>query len=78
MRSWSYRIGRKVTPIEDTQIEEYGIVEVYYNDKGDVDLYTDRFQEPWGETREELESVLKMMLEALNKPVFEIPREGEE
>lgn len=78
MGSWSYRIGRKVTPIEDTEIEEYGIIEVYYDDKGDVDLYTDRFQKPWGETKQELESVLKMMLGSLDKPVFEIPKEGEE
>lgn len=74
---WNYRIGKKrheITVVDDithkrigTDYEDqYGIVECYYGDGGcdnDNILFTsEHFQEPYGETKEELIECLEMML----------------
>ena len=70
---WNYRIGKKrheIAVVDDithkrigTDYEDqYGIVECYYGDN-DVVLFTsEHFQEPYGETKEELIESLEMML----------------
>ena len=81
MAHWEYRIGFKrhsfsviddVThePKGDT-VEEitYGLIEAYYNDKGDLWLTTERFIEPSGETKEELIENLETMLKDAKKDV---------
>ena len=76
MSHWNYRIGVKKhkynsinedgvnEPFEDL---EYGLVEAYYNDKGDLWLTRERFIEPSGETKEELIENLEMMLKDAKK-----------
>ena len=88
MAHWGYRIGFKrhsVDVIDDVTHEhtgdfveeiEYGLVEAYYNDKGDLWLTTERFIKPSGETKEELIENLEMMLKAAKKdaPVLDLEK----
>ena len=69
MSHWEYRIGFKRHIINCKEVLEYGLVEAYYNDKGDIWLTTERFIEPSGETKEELIENLEMMLKDAKKDV---------
>lgn len=75
---WDYRIGKKVLTCKvdcsnDVYEEDcYGIVEAYYNDKGEVTFTTERFVNPYGETLEELKSSFEMMKEAFDKPALDL------
>ncbi len=88
MSHWNYRTAFKrhsfdvvgdVThkPTVDV-VEEitYGLVEAYYNDKGELWLTTERFIEPSGETKEELIQNLEMMLKDAKKdaPVLDLEK----
>ena len=81
---WSYRVGfrkecysvvdnndhsKVIDVLEETQ---YGIVESYYNDKGEITFTTEQFMEPYGETLEELKSSFEKMKEAFNLPVLDL------
>ena len=78
---WEYRIAFKrhsVDVIDDVTFEttggvveeiSYGLIEAYYNDKGDLLLTTERFIEPSGETKEGLIENLEMMLKGAKKDV---------
>ena len=85
MSHWEYRIGfkRHVREYEDFDTNlcrfeelEYGLVETYYNDKGDLWLTSERFIEPSGETKEELIENLEMMLKDAKKdaPVLDLEK----
>ena len=88
MAHWGYRIGFKrhsVDVIDDVTYETtgevveeitYGLIEAYYNDKGDLWLTTERFIKPSGETKEELIENLEMMLKAAKKdaPVLDLEK----
>ena len=88
MAHWGYRIGFKrhsVDVIDDVTYETtgevveeitYGLIEAYYNDKGDLWLTTERFIKPSGETKEELIENLEMMLKAAKKdaPVLDLDK----
>ena len=88
MSYWNYRIGFKrhsVDVIDDITYEttgevvdeiSYGLIEAYYNDKGDLWLTTERFIEPSGETKEELIENLEMMLKVAKKdaPVLDLEK----
>ena len=88
MSHWEYRIGFKrhsVDVVDDVTHKptgevvedlEYGLVEAYYNDKGDLWLTTERFIEPSGETKEELIENLEMMLKDAKKdaPVLDLEK----
>ena len=81
MSHWNYRIAfkrHKVNIVDDVTHEptgeveeslEYGLVEAYYNDKGELWLTTERFIEPSGETKEELIENIEMMLKDAKKDV---------
>ena len=81
MSHWNYRTAfkrHKVNIADDVThestgevVEEitYGLVEAYYNDKGELWLTTERFIEPSGETKEELIENLEMMLKDAKKDV---------
>lgn len=81
MSHWEYRIGFKrhsVGVVDDVTYETtgefveevtYGLVEAYYNDKGELWLTTERFIEPSGETKEEFIENLEMMLKDAKKDV---------
>ena len=73
---WEYRIGFKRHVINGVEEITYGLVEAYYNDKGDLWLTTERFIEPYGETKEELIENLEMMLKDAKKdaPVLDLEK----
>lgn len=70
MSTWEFRVATKdVTYGEDT-IKEYGLVEVYYDDKGEVEFNTD-FKDPNGwEELEDLKATIVRMQQAFDKPVI--------
>lgn len=76
--SWNYRVGYKKLKVDidlsnDVYEEDcFGICEVYYNDKGEITFTSENFQEPYGETLEELKTSFNMMQEAFNKPVIDL------
>ena len=82
--SWNYRVGfRKVScpvvadedykfvvdTLEETQ---YGVVETYYNDEGEIAFTSTEFQEPYGETLEELKANFENMQKAFELPVLDL------
>ena len=85
MSHWDYRIGvkkHKYNSINDDGINEpfedleYGLVECYYDDDGNIKFTTERFIEPSGETKEELIENLEMMLKDAKKdaPVLDLDK----
>lgn len=76
--SWNYRIGRKTlkykVDLSDDYYEEdqYGIVECYYNEEGEIYATTERFIEPYGETLEDLKRSFEKMKEAFDKEVLDL------
>ena len=65
---WNYRvIHRKHANDEDT----YAIHEVYYNDYGEITLWSQDGIEPAGLTLEELRADIDMQRAALTKPILE-------
>ena len=76
MSYWNYRTAFKRHVINGVEEITYGLVEAYYNDKGDLLLTTERFIEPSGETKEELIENLEMMLKVAKKdaPVLDLEK----
>ena len=76
MAHWNYRTAFKRHVINGVEEITYGLVEAYYNDKGDLWLTTERFIEPSGETKEELIENLEMMLKDAKKdaPVLDLEK----
>lgn len=76
--SWNYRIARKTlkckVDLSNDYYEEdqYGIVECYYNEEGEIYATTERFIEPYGETLEELKWSFDKMKEAFDKEVLDL------
>ena len=81
---WNYRVGfrtvsypvvddkdynKVVDTLEETQ---YGVVETYYNDDGEIAFTSAEFQSPYGETLEELKSNFEMMQKAFEIPVLDL------
>ena len=82
--SWNYRVGFRtvsysvvddndynivVDTLEETQ---YGVVETYYNDDGEIAFTSAEFQSPYGETLEELKWSFDKMKEAFDKEVLDL------
>ena len=79
MSTWNYQIGFKrykykdSTALEEQEELQYGIVEVYRNDKGEIQAVSEEFQTPFGETYDELINDLYMMLkDAQDRPVLDL------
>ena len=81
--SWSYRICTKklVSDVCDMDTgkvletyteDQFGICEVYYNDKGDITFTSENFIEPYGETLEELKVNFEDMQKAFELPVLDL------
>jgi hypothetical protein len=66
--SWNYR----VTYRGKNAMEGYSIREVYYNEDGDIVLYTENPVEPFGDIEEELEECLRLMQMAFEKPTLNL------
>jgi len=87
MSHWNYRVGKRTTTyevvsdndyskvIDELSEDQYGIVECYYNEDGDIQFTSAEFQAPTGETYEELISDLELMLsDAKGKPVLDLDK----
>ena len=81
--SWSYRICTKklVSDVCDMDTgkvletyteDQFGICEVYYNDKGDITFTSENFIEPYGETLEDLKANFEDMQKAFELPVLDL------
>ena len=81
---WEFRVGFRtvsysvvddndhnlvVDTLEETQ---YGIVETYYNDDGEIAFTSENFIEPYGETLEDLKTNFNLMKEAFDKEVIDL------
>ena len=82
--SWNYRVAKKrltVDILKDEVTEEvvdsysenqFGICEVYYNDKGDITFTSENFIEPYGETLEDLKANFDDIQKAFELPVLDL------
>lgn len=71
--SWNYRVSTKTVD----GVVLYGVVEVYYDSDGNANGWTD-FVDPNGwEDIDDLKGTLSLMLEAMDKPLFEPPLDEE-
>ena len=82
--SWNCRVVKKCITVDilkdevtgevvDSYSEDnFGICEVYYNDKGDITFTSENFIEPYGETLEELKWSFDKMKEAFDKEVLDL------
>ena len=72
--SWEYRVARKEVhyPSSSEKVEPFGIIEVYYNNKGEVKGWTN-FIDPNGwKDIDDLKGTIELMSKAFQKPVFEM------
>lgn len=74
MSYWNYRVGKKAEHWCSEPIDRYSIIEVYYEDNGEVKGYTG-FVGPQGESLEDLKADMQKMAEAFDKPIFEMDDE---
>ena len=84
MTSFNYRVCKKVyksSIVDDNDFskitgkfeeDQFGICEVYYNDKGDITFTSENFIEPYGETLEDLKWCFDKMKEAFDKEVLDL------
>ena len=82
--SWNYRAAKKRLTVDILKDEvtgdvvdsysenQFGICEVYYNDKGDITFTSENFIEPYGETLEELKVNFEDMKKAFELPVLDL------
>ena len=83
MNTWNYRVMKhkinldglsdKMKELVTNHEEEYwyGIHEVYYNEAGEVDGWTENEIQPFGETPEELKQCFELMSLAFDKLVLD-------
>lgn len=72
---WNYRVLRR----EYKDEPYYAIHEVYYKKNGSIRMWSVNAMDPGGSTPEELADVLRMMQEALKKPILqEVTKNGKE
>ena len=67
MSHWNYRTVFKRHVVNGEEELEYGLVECFYDDAGNIKFTTERFMKPSGETKEELIENLEMMLKDAKK-----------
>ena len=82
--SWNYRVVKKCLTVDILKDEvtgevvdsysedQFGICEVYYNDKGDITFTSENFIEPYGETLEDLKANFDDMQKAFELPVVDL------
>ncbi len=64
--SWNYRVVK-----HDCEEDYYEIMEVYYDEEGNIDGYADTGC-PHGESPEGIRRCLELMYRALDKPIIEL------
>ena len=82
--SWNYRAAKKRLTVDILKDEvtgdvvdsysenQFGICEVYYNDKGDITFTSENFIEPYGETLEDLKANFDDIQKAFELPVLDL------
>jgi len=70
--SWNYRVIRKKSDVVIDEPFYYEIHEVYYNKNGKPDSWTTDSIAPSGDSLEDLQQCLKLMLNDTKKPILEI------
>lgn len=82
--SWNYRAAKKRLTVDILKDEvtgevvdsysedQFGICEVYYNDKGDITFASKNFIEPYGETLEDLKANFDDIQKAFELPVLDL------
>ena len=82
--SWNYRAAKKRLTVDILKDEvtgevvdsysedQFGICEVYYNDKGDITFTSENFIEPYGETLEEIKVNFDDMKKAFELPAIDL------
>lgn len=68
MLGWNYRVIRKQVEIDYYQ---YEIHEVYYDDNGEPESWTEESMKPFGESFLELQNDLNYMMKATQKLILE-------
>lgn len=77
--SWNHRVIRRSNAPSMDLEWTYQIHEVYYNDDGSIESWTENPVAPVGENPLELQSEIRNFSEALNKPVLkEVEFNGKE
>ncbi len=66
--SWNYRTI--ATPSKLNSYYEYSIHEVYYNENGSINSWTENSISAYGDSKEELQEDLQLMLKASTLPVL--------
>jgi hypothetical protein len=66
INKWNYRVFKT---IKSNNLEEYGIVEVYYDNKDKPIGYTD-YEIPWGESLKDLKWQLSSMLKSCRQEIL--------
>ena len=82
--SWNYRAAKKRLTVDILKDEvtgevvdsysedQFGICEVYYNDKGDITFTSENFIEPYGETLEDLKANFDDMKKSFELPILDL------
>lgn len=70
MSYWNYRVIRKRHL--DSNNVSYQVHEVYYDDEGNVESWTENPVEPYGETAEALREEIRYFLQAFRRPILEL------
>lgn len=73
MASWNYRIIKTIRDKEPF----YRIHEVYYDDNGEIEGWTEEPVLPYGETVEELREDIHYFLQAFQQPILALKEENE-
>ena len=77
--SWNHRVIRRSNSPSIDPEWTYQIHEVYYNDDGSIESWSENPVAPMGENPSELQSEIRHFLAALNQPVLEeVEFNGEE
>jgi len=67
--TWNYRIMRRKHP--DDKTVDYGVYEVFYDEKGKIEGWTEEMICPTGETLKELIDDFKLYKQAFSRPILD-------
>ena len=76
MSYWNHRVIHKYHEKQDSHT--YQIHEVYYDDNGKIEGWTESATEPFGETPSELREDIRYFIKAFQKPILKSIVEGGE
>lgn len=70
--TWNYRVCKETKEAGSGPVDIYSIREVYYNKEGKIYAYSENPIAPYGESPEELEADLELMLRARTRPILDL------